>query len=88
MTKKYEVRSGRRVVSVQYSVSPLQAAVDYVRSFGTAHDEIKRVGVDVDAWRGARFTAVEVPDERRIAAEAAAAAAALLLPPLSPPTVA
>ncbi len=85
MTKKYEVHSGRRVVSVQYSVSPLQAAVDYVRSFGTADDEIKRVGVDVVAWRGARFTAVEVPDERRIAAEAAAA---LLLPPLSPPTVA
>lgn len=85
MTKKYEVRSGRRVVSVQYSVSPLQAAVDYVRSFGTADDEIKRVGVDVVAWRGARFTAVKVPDERRMGKPAPPAP---LLPPLSPPTAA
>ena len=64
MTYRYEIRSGRRVVSHQYSVSPLQAAVDYVRSFGTADSEIMRVGVDVVAWRGARFTAVQVPDMR------------------------
>jgi hypothetical protein len=83
VTKKYEIRSGRRIVSVQYSVSPLQAAVDYVKSFGSADDEIKRVGVDVVAWRGARFTAVQVPDERRPAAEPA-----IVLPPLSPPTTA
>jgi hypothetical protein len=63
MSKKYEIRSGRRTVSVQYSVSPLQAAVDYVRMFGTSDEEIKRVGVDVVSWRGARFTAVLVPDE-------------------------
>jgi hypothetical protein len=84
MTYKYEIRSGRRTVSVQYSVSPLQAAVDYVRSFGTSDAEIMRVGVDVVAWRGARFTAVEVPDERR----APKVAAAPLLPPLSPSTAA
>jgi hypothetical protein len=85
MTYKYEIRSGRRIVSVQYSVSPLQAAVDYVRSFGTSDAEIKRVGVDVVAWRGARFTAVQVPDERRAPKKAAPAP---LLPPLSPPTAA
>ncbi|HET9436793.1 MAG TPA: hypothetical protein VFO64_01230 [Gaiellaceae bacterium] len=64
MTYKYEIRSGRRTVSTQYSVSPLQAAVDYVRSFGSPDSEIMRVGVDVVSWRGARFTAVQVPDER------------------------
>ena len=68
MTYKYEIRSGRRVVSHQYSVSPLQAAVDYVRSFGTSDSEIMRVGVDVVAWRGARFTAVQVPDLRFVPA--------------------
>ena len=47
MTYKYEIRSGRRTVSTQYSVSPLQAAVDYVRSFGSPDSEIMRVGVDV-----------------------------------------
>jgi hypothetical protein len=71
----YEIRSGRRVVSTQYSVSPLQAAVDYVRSFGTADSEILRVGVDVVAWRGARFTAVQVPD-LRLASTATATAPA------------
>lgn len=58
MSKKYEIYSGRRVVSIQYSVTPLQAAVDYARSFGGADDEIKRIGVDAVSWRGARFTAV------------------------------
>lgn len=84
MTYKYEIRSGRRTVSVQYSVSPLQAAVDYVRSFGSADAEIMRVGVDVVSWRGARFTAVQVPDERRVPKPAPAA----LLPPVSPPATA
>jgi hypothetical protein len=83
VTHKYEIRSGRRTVSVQYSVSPLQAAVDYVKSFGSPDAEIKRIAVDAVAWRGARFTAVEVPDERR-----APGPAPLTLPPLSPPTVA
>ena len=61
MSKKYEIYSGRRVVSVQYSVTPLQAAVDYARSFGSTDDEIRRIGVDCVSWRGARFTAVLIP---------------------------
>ena len=62
MTKTYEIYSGKRVVSIQYSVSPLQAAVDYARSFGSTDTEIMRVGVDCVSWRGARFTAVHVPE--------------------------
>jgi hypothetical protein len=64
MSKKYEVYSGRRVVSVQYSVSPLQAAVDYVRSLGSTDAEITRLGVDSVSWRGARFTASLAPPVR------------------------
>jgi len=63
MTKKYEIHSGRRIVSTQYSVSPMQAAVDYVRSFGTKDDEIKRVGANKVSWRGAQFSAVLAPAE-------------------------
>jgi hypothetical protein len=63
MTKKYEIRSGRRTVSVRYSVSPLQAVVDYVSTFGCSRDEIVTLGVDAVAWRGARFTAVLAPPE-------------------------
>jgi hypothetical protein len=57
MTRKYEIRSGRRTVSIQSSVSPLQAVVDYVRMFGS-DSEIRRLGVDSVSWRGARFSAV------------------------------
>ena len=61
MIKKYEIHSGRRVVSTQYSVSPSQAVLDYVRSYGVKDDEIRRLGVDRVSWRGAQFTAVLVP---------------------------
>ena len=63
MSREYEIRSGRRTVSIQHSVSALQAVVDYVRSFGCSDDEIKRLGVDTVAWRGARFSAVPVPTD-------------------------
>ena len=62
MTRPFEIRSGRRTVSIQHSVSAMQAVVDYVRMFGSPDSEIQRVGVDSVAWRGARFTAVPVPD--------------------------
>ena len=58
---KYEIYSGRRVVSTQLSVSALQAVVDYVRSCGVNDDEITRLGEDSVSWRGARFKAVLVP---------------------------
>ena len=43
-SKKYEIHSGRRLVSTQFSVSPLQAVVDYVRSYGVKDAEITRPG--------------------------------------------
>jgi hypothetical protein len=60
--RKYEIYSGRRAVSIQHSVSPLQAAVDYARNFGSAENEIQRIGVDCVSWRGAQFKAVLVPE--------------------------
>jgi hypothetical protein len=58
MIKKYDIYSGRRVLSTQYSVSTSQAVVDYVRSLGVKDDEIRRLGVDSVSWRGAHFKAV------------------------------
>jgi len=63
VSKRFEIRSGRRTVSVEYSTSPLQAAVDYVSRFGGKRDEIATVGVDTVAWRGASFSAVPLPRE-------------------------
>lgn len=65
MSRKYEILSGRRTVSTQHSSSPLQAAIDYVRSFGSRNDEITVLGVDTVAWRGARFRAVPAPVDPR-----------------------
>ncbi len=62
MSRKYEIHSGRHIVSIQHSSSALQAAVDYVRSFGCNDDEITRLGVDAVAWRGARFSAVQASE--------------------------
>lgn len=65
MSRRYEIHSGRRLVSIQHSSSALQAAIDYVRSFGCSTDEITRLGIDAVAWRGAQFRAVHIPDEPR-----------------------
>lgn len=48
---------------MRYSVSPLQAVIDYVSTFGCKRDEIVTIGVDTVAWRGARFSAVLAPPE-------------------------
>ena len=63
MSKEYDIYSGRRVVSTQFSVSASQAVVDYVRSWGVSDDEIRRLGVDSISWRGAQFKAVLVSTE-------------------------
>jgi hypothetical protein len=63
MIRRYEIRSGRRTVSTQESVSPLQAVVDYARSLGYKDDEIRRLGVDAVSWRGARLSAVLAPTD-------------------------
>jgi hypothetical protein len=59
--KVYEIRSGRRTVSIRRSVDPLSAVIDYVLTFAN-RNEIHTIGVDCVAWRGARFTAVLVPE--------------------------
>ena len=64
-SKQYEIHSGRRLVSTQFSVSAAQAVIDYVRSWGVKDDEIRRLGVDSVSGRGARFKAVLVPTESR-----------------------
>jgi len=55
--KGYEVRSGGRLVSCQEASTAQKAVLHYVRSLGSREDEIRRVGSDAVAWRGAIFTA-------------------------------
>ena len=72
-SKKYEIHSEGRLVSTQFSASPLPAVVDYVRSYGVKDDEITRLGVDCVSWQGARFKAVLVRTESRFDAMKTAA---------------
>jgi len=63
MSRRYEIHTGRRTVATRLSSSALEAAIDYARMFGSAN-EITVLGIDTVSWRGARFTAVPVQDER------------------------
>ena len=72
MSRTYEIHSGRRIVKTVLSSSPLQAAIDYVHTFGSAK-EITILGPDTVSWRGARFVSVPVPERSPVAE-----------PPLSP----
>jgi hypothetical protein len=78
MSREFEIHSGRRVVKTVLSSSPLQAAIDYVHTFGSAK-EITILGPDTVSWRGARFVGVPVP-----ASSPEAEPPAWPVPPLSP----
>jgi hypothetical protein len=58
MRSEYEVRSGRRTVSVMHASSPQEAVIEYLRSTGVRHNEIARIGTSSVAWRGAVYSAV------------------------------
>jgi hypothetical protein len=53
----FEVRSNGRVISLQEASTAQEAVLQYVRSLGCRHDEIRRVATDTVAWRGAVFSA-------------------------------
>ena len=79
MSREFEIRTGRRTVKTVLSSSPLQAAIDYVSTFGSAK-EIVILGPDMVSWRGARFVGVPVRAEPPAEPERPLSP----LPPLSP----
>jgi hypothetical protein len=58
MHQVYEVRSGRRRVGIREAPTAQIALLDHLRSLGCRDAEVKKLGVDSIAWRGAVFTAV------------------------------
>jgi hypothetical protein len=58
MGTSYEVRSGKRLVSLQSASTAKEAVVEYLRSTGCRDDELTRVAADAVAWRGAVYRAV------------------------------
>ena len=56
--QRFEVRSGKRVISVKRASTAAEAVIDYLRSMGCKDDEMSRVGMDALTWHGAVYKAV------------------------------
>jgi hypothetical protein len=56
--RKYEVRSGRQLVSIQKANTAKEAVIEYLRSMGCRDHEITTAAVDAVTWRGAVYRAV------------------------------
>jgi site-specific recombinase XerD len=61
--RKYEVRSGRRAVSVQNAETAQEAIIEYLYSIGCRRDELIRLGANSVAWRGSVYKASPVEPE-------------------------
>ena len=61
-TTSYSVYSGKRAVGLQNAWSSSEAVVAYLRRQGYRNDEIRRMGYDSAAWRGATYTAREASE--------------------------
>jgi hypothetical protein len=56
----YEVRCGRRLISLQRASTAREAIIEYLRSMGCRDDEMSTLGVDKIVWQGAVYRAVAV----------------------------
>jgi hypothetical protein len=61
--RTYEIRSGRRTLSLRDASTPQHAVLDYLKSMGCRDADIVRLGSDAVSWRGARYTAVAVAQD-------------------------
>jgi hypothetical protein len=58
MRTSYEVRSGKRLVSLQNANTAREAVIEYLRSMGCRDDEVTTVAADAATWRGAVYRAL------------------------------
>ena len=66
--RTYEIRSGRRTLSLRDASTPQHAVLDYLKSMGCRDADIVRLGPDGVAWRGARYIAIAVDQDTNAAA--------------------
>ena len=59
----YEVRCGKRLVSLQNTNTPREAVIEYLRSLGCRDSEMTAVAVDALTWGGAVYRAVPLGSE-------------------------
>lgn len=59
----YEVRSGKRLISLQNANTAYEALIEYLRSIGCRDDELTRISADAITWRGSVYRAVPLGTE-------------------------
>jgi hypothetical protein len=59
----YEVRSGKRLISLQNASTATEAVLKYLCAMGCRRDELMREAVDTISWRGAVYRAVPLGSE-------------------------
>jgi hypothetical protein len=59
----YEVRTGKRLISLQNASTGYEALIEYLRSIGCRDDELTRVGANAITWRGSVYRAVPLGSE-------------------------
>ena len=66
MKTSYEVRCGRRLVSIQSSHTAREAVYEYLRSLGWPDSEITAVSVDALGCAGAVYRAIPAGSEEEL----------------------
>ena len=56
----YEVRCGRRLISLQSASTAREAIIEYLRSMGCRDEEMSTLSADAISWNGAVYRAVVV----------------------------
>ena len=59
----YEVRCGKRLVSLQNASTPGEAVIEYLRSMGCRDSEMTAVAANALNWGGAVYRAVPLGSE-------------------------
>lgn len=61
--KSFEIRCGKRLVSLQNSRTAREAVVEYLRSIGCGESEMTTLSRTSITWRGAVYRAVPLGSE-------------------------
>jgi hypothetical protein len=56
----YEVRCGKRLISLQPASTAREAIIEYLRSMGCRDEEMSTLGADAIGWNGAVYRAIAV----------------------------
>ena len=59
----YEVRAGKRRISLQRASTAREAIIEYLRSMGCRDEEMSTLGSDAISWNGTVYRAVVITSE-------------------------